>query len=53
MTLVKERSRFMEKDGSIATQDLINRCCSIKNKEELDVELSFFVHAASMDKEYG
>jgi hypothetical protein len=40
------------KDGSIATQDMINRCLSIKSPEELDIEISFFVRAVSIEVEY-
>jgi hypothetical protein len=39
-------------DGAIAVQDFLNRCCSIQSKEELDIELSFFVRPVSFEFEY-
>jgi hypothetical protein len=31
-------------DGSISVQDLVNRCCNIKEPEELNIKLSLYEH---------
>ncbi len=30
----------------------MNRCCSIQDSEELDIELSLYVHMPNIDQEY-
>lgn len=39
-------------DGAIAVQDLINRCCNIKDQEELDIEISLYEHEAWNGRSY-